>query len=330
VAIACSQTSNDQILVVIGGDSVFNGCGQPEQKLWTKRLQTILGPRYAVVNFAFRGGSPDTGAIVAATILAKKHKRLLYVASTWPEYYAYPKFSNFEYLYWDAFYKHILDRNSAWEQFERSRVEHSKGKEKSVREEVKLQNSLDSIFYFDDLWTTIGYQKFFTVWNSFTREGFTKPRRKLPDPDTDPPPVESRFPLRPEEIHYVKHAALRFVETEEHGRWRSKAGAWNYFDQVIRTPSTDMRARSLIVLMRVCPLYLSKLTEKERQADEFTYDLCAQKWCSAGYHSTVVGSNFVPADYFDPRHLAAAGGDKLAPIMADQIEALAQELGYTK
>src|SRR5581483_9119441 len=98
-----------------------------------------------------------------------------------------------------------LDKNPGRERFEQDRLNNSRDKDKSAREETQLRSRLDSILYFSDLWTTVGYQKFFTVWNSNTRDGFTKPRRKFPDPDMDPPPVESRFPTRPEEIKYLKH-----------------------------------------------------------------------------------------------------------------------------
>jgi hypothetical protein len=49
------SASKRQILVLVGGNSILLGVGQKKEQLWTKELQRVLGPDFAVVNIAFRG-----------------------------------------------------------------------------------------------------------------------------------------------------------------------------------------------------------------------------------------------------------------------------------
>src|ERR1700675_4902887 len=70
--------SKRKILVLVGGNSVLLGVGQKKEQLWTRELQLLLGPDFAVVNLAFRGAyMTDMGAIVAQ-VLSKKYTRLIY------------------------------------------------------------------------------------------------------------------------------------------------------------------------------------------------------------------------------------------------------------
>ena len=65
-AIVRARCRPDQVLVIVGGNSILQGVWQPAAQLWSRRLQERLGPRFCVVNFAFRGASPtDGGAVVA-------------------------------------------------------------------------------------------------------------------------------------------------------------------------------------------------------------------------------------------------------------------------
>ncbi|MEI9897640.1 MAG: hypothetical protein WDN28_28220 [Chthoniobacter sp.] len=51
----CPPTAN-KTLVVLGGNSVFNGSGQKRNELWSRALQEQLGDHYQVVNFSAPGG----------------------------------------------------------------------------------------------------------------------------------------------------------------------------------------------------------------------------------------------------------------------------------
>src|SRR5258708_3802316 len=65
--------SKRKILVLVGGNSVLLGVGQKKELLWTKELQRLLGPDFAVVNLAFRGARPTEMGAVVAEVLSKKY-----------------------------------------------------------------------------------------------------------------------------------------------------------------------------------------------------------------------------------------------------------------
>ena len=71
MAIAESSSTPDQTIVVIGGNSIFNGLGQNAEDLWTVHLQKILGKKFAVFNFAMPAADPFEGAYWASEALLK-------------------------------------------------------------------------------------------------------------------------------------------------------------------------------------------------------------------------------------------------------------------
>ena len=83
-AIIRARCRPGQILVVVGGNSVFQGVGQPVEKLWTRRLQERLGDRYAVVNLAFRGSAPTDAGALAAEALRAEFPHQIYLANVPP------------------------------------------------------------------------------------------------------------------------------------------------------------------------------------------------------------------------------------------------------
>src|SRR2546430_5135877 len=54
--LALSRWQAGQTVVIVAGNSIFNGLSQPRAEIWSQRLQEILGPeKYVVVNLSFNG-----------------------------------------------------------------------------------------------------------------------------------------------------------------------------------------------------------------------------------------------------------------------------------
>src|SRR5206468_3163449 len=95
--------------------------------------------------------------------------------------------------------------------------------------EMRRGTALDAGLYFSDLWNTLAYTHFHTIWTPLTREGFLRPRRAWPDPDAGPLPLASRYSydnaalLEHLRAHLagrcVKDAAGRWVEDPASDRW---------------------------------------------------------------------------------------------------------------
>jgi len=76
IAIVRHEIKPGQILVIVGGNSVLRGVGQPPARIWTKRLQQELGGGYCVFNFAYDGSPAANGGAVVAEALRKEFPEL--------------------------------------------------------------------------------------------------------------------------------------------------------------------------------------------------------------------------------------------------------------
>jgi hypothetical protein len=80
-AIVRARCKPDQVLVIVGGNSVLHGVWQPAEVMWTRKLQERLGEKFVVINFAFRGATPTDGGAVVAEVLRDEFPRQIYIAN---------------------------------------------------------------------------------------------------------------------------------------------------------------------------------------------------------------------------------------------------------
>lgn len=324
----------DQILVIVGGNSIFHGVGQPAGKLWTEELQRRLGPRYAVLNFAFRGAlCTDGGAFVAESLRAE-YPRQIYVANTSPFVPPHPIGQDpYRYLFWEARTRGLLEdfgpRDEQVAAFLRVHVPWG------TQVETLGLNWLDRALRFRDLWTWVGYDKFFTIQNAHTptRPQATWPRRLFRDEEGDfeQIPVSRRYPPAglEAEMAIVRGFSSTYCERGPDGAWRVIPSKRAVFDEVARAAFPDsLKSRTLILLSRNSPYYLSRLTPEEREREEFCYREGVQAWRRLGYSSLDYGADFAPEHFGDRTHLTATGGRRLAGIVAAEVESISARLGY--
>lgn len=324
----------DQVLVIIGGNSIFYGVGQPIGKMWTEELQRRLGPQYCVMNFALRGATClDGGAIVAETLRAE-FPRQIYVANTSPFSAPVPfGVEPYRYLFREALARGLLEnyepRQRLWDDYRR--------REMSAGERVEQWSAgvLDRAFRFRDLWNWVGYNWFFTIQNRHTpdRPQAYWPRKRFKDEEGDfelTPPMQ-RFPLavREAEMKIVRAFSAVPCERDADGGWRVKETSRQEFFHSARAAMPEkLRPRTLIVLSRNSPNYLALLSEDERAREEVAYAGAIAAWKSEEYEATDYGSGFSLEDFGDRTHLTASGGVKLAARLAPQIQAISRRLGY--
>ena len=324
----------DQVLVIVGGNSVFNGVGQPAEKMWTVELQRRLGDGFVVLNFAFRGALPTDGGAVVAEVLRKEYPRQVYVANTVPFSLPVPYGQEpYNYLFWEASHwgrlegfpprdelvAEYLDREFTWGQ----------------RFDVWSRDWLDGALRFRDLWNWVGYEYLFTIQNPISPNlpQAVWARRRFADiePDFESIPVGERF--RPEyraaEMKIVRGFSDSYYFRERSGQWHLKPAIRSGFERVAKAAfPDDLKGRTLIMLSRNNPYYVRLLPADDLMRENAAYRDAAQAWRNAGYESTDYGSDYEASDYGDRTHLSASGGRRLANKVADKVLEISRKRGY--
>lgn len=334
-AIIRAQCRPDQILVVVGGNSIFQGVGQPVDKIWTKRLQELLGERYAVVNLAFRGSGPTDAGALAAEVLRDEFPRQIYLANVPPFTVASPA-GSLDYLFM------LLDaRRKGWLLDFAPREEdlaHYLAYPKifpGVRE-LDLAARLDAWLRFREFWNWFSATRAFTVPTPLTPEPGRAFRARNTFADTEPDfeaiPARTRYAPRffAAEMEITRGTTALYYQATPDGGWKANDFEFIQFRKIVgRAFPEPLRARTLVVLSRNSPHYTSRLTPTEQARDERAFRDCIALWQEAGYAATEYGPGFDAQDFGDRTHLTATGGRKLAARLAPEIRALAGRLGYT-
>jgi lysophospholipase L1-like esterase len=329
-----SRCRSDQVLVLVGGNSIHYGVGQPPGKIWTDELQRRLGDRFCVINFAFRGASVTDGAALIAEVLREEFPKQIYVANTSPVLSTDPLGTDgYRFLFWEAYHKDLLmdwPSRTIWtKDYDRRKpaASPSSGNQLSAR--------LDQALRYRDLWNWVGWNYVFTVsapLNPYPPALF-RPKRRFADtePDVDAIPVGQRYRADGVaiEMQITRGFFTQVSERSAEGGWRVTAASREDFLQFAEMAIPGpLKSRTLIVLSQNSPFYLEKLTTDERQRNDVVYATGVELWQEAGYAAMTYGPGLTAADFVDRTHLTARGGVKLAHMVAPQITEIAKRLGY--
>ena len=88
------------------------------------------------------------------------------------------------------------------------------------------------------------------------------------------------------------------------------------------------RKRTLLLVLRDSPYYVTKLTHDEQAAYGETAATTVEGLKDVGFSAQEIGRNYSPDDYVDRCHLSEVGGKRLAEDVAPTIRDLAERLGY--
>jgi len=336
-AVARSKCRPDQVLVVVGGNSVLEGVWQPAAEVWTRALQADLGPAYGVVNLAFRGSCPTDGGAVVSEVLRKEYPRQVYIANDSPATAVDSIGSDaYRFLFWQAYFS--------------GRLVHVPMRERRVRDyllfpsrrseaaEILIRETADRALRFHDLWNRVGYGHFFTV-PSLYGSAFPQmltPRCEFPDlePDaTDPSQVAFRYPESSEamELKIIRNLSGLAYGRAPDGRWEMLPGRRADLIRTFAEAFPDpLKGRTLILISRSSPHYRAMLTADESARDDQAFKDSVALWREAGCHSIEYGRDFGEDDFGDRTHLSKLGGRKLADLVANEVRAIAAQRGYLK
>ena len=334
-AIVQARCRPNQVLVIIGGNSILYGSGQPADMLWSRRLQELLGDRYCVVNLAFRGGSASDGASIVAEVLRREFPRRIYVANTGTVQGTSPIGSGpFRFLFWEAYYKGELEDYAPRNVYVGFELGANDG-HGSAWLDTAGRVWLDRALHFRDLWNWVAMQWCFTIPDKYYptwREQF-QPRKRFTDDEGsfDDIPFSRRFPA--DSLALETRITRGFTETHYErnagGGWELRPAKQKEIDAVIRASMPEpLRRHTLIIVSKNSPFYADRLSADEQQRDAQSYRDTIALYRAAGYHAMTYPDDFTQYDYGDRAHLTVSGGRKLADVVAGEVRAIAAEQDY--
>jgi hypothetical protein len=333
-AIVRARCRADQVLVIVGGNSILVGVGQPESDLWTRHLQAKLGNRYAVFNFALRGASPTDGGAILAESLRHEFPKQIYIANA-PPMKAADAIGGDSYriFLYDAYYKGLL---LPWDPRDTDlRLRANRPADKSQYFEIETAAKLDACFRFRNLWnwwtmtkvSTFGTERMPTLPKSF----WPRNRFKDEEPDYDSLPFRQRF--TPEtvkaDLNITQQVSAVFYFKSPDGKWAPNQPAHDEFRRFARRAFPDeLKKRTLILISLCSPFYTNQLPPDIKLRDELAVRDTIRIWQELGYDAVPYGNLFAADDFGDRSHLTKRGGKKLADITAAKVSEMAVRLGY--
>lgn len=323
----CPPMAN-KTLVIVGGNSVFNGAGQRASELWSRALQDELGDGYHVINFSAPGaGVVDSGGVVFE-MLFREYPRALFVTNTEPGYYPPADRSAYSYLFWDAHYKGLLldDPHRA------ARL--AREADTDDWREFKLGRQMNGVCFFNDLWTGVAYRNFSTVWTSWLKDRSFQARQRLPDwydqrlaRKPDKRGFEEMLPEQLEALRRRKSITAERFQQSADGRWvQTEASLQQEREQIAALLPDPLQRRSLVVFTPFNPWFIERLTDDEKTRLETSARNASELFGKAGWHVlSTLDKDFEPAGFGDTVHLKPAGGRHLAHLVATAIRSLAHD-----
>jgi hypothetical protein len=323
--LALARWQPGRTIVIIGGNSVLNGVGQPEDRLWSLRLQDLLGPDFVVVNLSFRGAFPSEGGALVAEALLRRGLPVIYVANTSPGGVVRAFEGNYRHLFWAARARGALHDWPVREKDLAFRLASLPDTLRRQREEEMRGAALDRWLHFQAFWQHIAYRYGFTVWTRLTGAASWRPRDHFADEQTEPPPVAERFgPHLAREMEIVRATTAALAQRGADGAWSADPSPIHAArDDLEKTFPPSLRPRMLMLLSQNSPVHRAQLTADERARDDAVFAAYAALWREHGIATRIYGTDFAAEDFLDRTHLTPSGGERLAALVAAEIRPLA-------
>ena len=309
----------DKMVVIVGGTSVLQGTSQSEPYVWTNYLQANLGPTFKVINFALRSGRPNDFGNLAAEMLLREHRKVIYVCDSMIAQFTIPPEASFyQQTVFDAWRRGYL---LPWPPRDKL-MNNALWSNSPQLQDAAWGSLVDLPLNFKDLWNYFSFEIKGSVWNSISRTASFDPLRSVLDPEPAPDWYKARgYPVEADDVRELQKAAQQLMPQDD-PRWLSiKTSAEEQFPPALR-------AITLINVDINSPFYLDRIPNGRNKYLNQAQHM-ADLLMGIGFPRTLVAERAFDANDFSDRvHLAVSGGVKLAANVAPEVRALAATLRY--
>ncbi len=320
-----SKIEPGKTLVIVGGDSVFNGQGQTVDKLWSDQLQKDLGDKYSVINISFRGGRVFEGAYWIYEALSKEKHDVIFVANAFGAVIGIPCGNTpYRYMYWDGYYKGFMRDFPTRKEFIDFNPSLLRDQFDKPLDELFLCMQLDKYLRFRDLWNVVSYRLFASIWTDGTSKNFLCPRilyeDKIPVSDTG----KARDSDQSIWLNTVRKYSLPYFQSVN-GKLVPNHQGWREFDLLADCAvMPELRQNTLVVSVGICPFYYDMLNPQEQERHDLMRSRSMSGYNKNGY-KTLILDNLATEDFIDGVHLSPSGGFKMASQVAAKIREIKEK-----
>ncbi len=320
-----SKIEPGKTLVIVGGDSVFNGQGQTVDKLWSDQLQKDLGDKYSVINISFRGGRVFEGAYWIYEALSKEKHDVIFVANAFGAVIGIPCGNTpYRYMYWDGYYKGFMRDFPARKEFIDFNPSLLRDQFDKPLDELFLCMQLDKYLRFRDLWNVVSYRLFASIWTDVTSKNFLCPRILYKDII----PVSDTGKARDSDqsiwLNTVRKYSLPYFQSVN-GKLVPNHQGWREFELLADCAVIpELRQNTLLVSVDICPFYYDMLSAQEQERHNAMRSRSMSGYDKKGY-KTLILSNLATEDFIDGVHLSPSGGLKMASQVAAKIREIKEK-----
>lgn len=330
------KASHKKILVLVGGSSILLGVGQNSDQLWTNKLQEELGDAYSVVNVSFRAAQFTSIAMPLAEKLSSEYHRIILVTDTVP--FALPDFLlyhggslpyPYDYVLWQAWIDGALSRNSARDIALSNAIRSPIEVIRLHAQEQCLHALLERFFFASDLWNSIGYQHFFTVYSPLLpdKTPFYTRRSAIPDGESahQTPSAESVEKNWRADYLILKGLYLDHALTKPDGSLEATPSVTQFAELAAQKYASHpaFPAKLLFLVTSRSPLLVNHLDSRDKARFEFALAESVRAYQEAGFDAIPLGLHYPANHYIDTSHFSNAASPRMAREVAQEIEKIA-------
>jgi hypothetical protein len=317
-------------LVLVSGSSICLGIGQPEDDLWSRRLQETLGEDFCVVNTSFRSSRYNLIGLPLIRMLRKEFPRSIFISDISPNdrgptpiYIDNPNVP-YNYVSWQSLAREVFQGDSAALAEAFTEFSDCKRDQRIYAQEQFLSGAWEFFTGASSFWNWMGYRICFTA-NPFSHP--LKRVRLLRDDERRENylPSPERFLANRVREMDILHQQIR------QGKFHQAAPS-NKNDAHLNLAESfrdeDLKRRAVFLVNAWSSYYVNQLNHSDQlfYKEMVSHQVLALK--NLGFGAVAVGLNYPFSYYVDGQHFSWEASQIIAEAAAKEVQRVCRTQGF--
>lgn len=319
-----------KILVLVAGSSICLGIGQPEEDLWSRKLQEKLGQDFCVVNVSFRSNRFNLVGIPLMERLRQEFPRYIFISDLWPlEMEPVPLRSQsrrfpYNYIAWQELaYRLLRGKPTAFQQAQDEYLAAAPAQRSFMQEQI-LAGLWEAATGASSIWNWVGYRFLFTA-NPFLypirpvvlKRDDERKEVFLPSPQR----FQSNLIKELEALDGQIRAAKTFLQSPKISTDATQDPSHAFWGNV-------SKLRTIFLISSWASYYLNQMPPEDQSVYEAFIERQAARLRTLGFGTVVLGLDYPHSFYVDGQHFSWEAAPAMAAAVAKEVRRVSRERGY--